>query len=216
MAEATAEQSRVARARLTLALMFVVTQLLFLGSAVWALSEPVGNDPAHPAIKRSALPVPLLWWAGISLVFMTRNQYRERFTRVLCQSGWASGSVYCLLHIAVAFHLGHGWSHEAAWEHTKQAGGYGDGIYANYLFALVWFADAAWACVALDSYCQRPRWLNWAIHGFLAFIVFNAAVVFGSWSSRKWFILLLLFMLAGFVFDRRSERRLQSEGERGA
>jgi hypothetical protein len=54
----------------------------------------------------------------------------------------------------------------------------------NYAFALVWLADAVWAVVCFDSYNARPRWLHWTIYAFLAFVVVNAAVVFGSEGMR--------------------------------
>ncbi len=112
---------------------------------------------------------------------------------------WTLGCVLLLHHIAVAFHAGHDWSHEAAWNHTRQVGGYGDGIYVNYLFTIVWVADVIWMWVAFDSYLTRPRWLHWTIHGFLAFIVFNAAVVFGSSESHELFVVMFLFVLVNYA-----------------
>ena len=40
------------------------------------------------------------------------------------------------VHVAVAFHLGHGWSHAAALNTPATVGGYGDGIFVNYAFVL--------------------------------------------------------------------------------
>ncbi|WP_171469124.1 hypothetical protein [Frigoriglobus tundricola] len=120
---------------------------------------------------------------------------------------WTLGCALLLVHIAVAFHLGHGWSHQMAWEHTRQVGGYGDGIFVNYVFALVWLADVLWAWVGVDSYRARPRWLTWSVVGFLAFVVFNAAVVFGGWGSRGAFGLGLLGAALGLVSDRCRARR---------
>jgi hypothetical protein len=114
--------------------------------------------------------------------------------------------VLLLLHIAVAFHLGHGWSHEAAREHTRQVGGYGDGIFVNYAFALVWLADVVWAWASFRSYVARPRWLNWAIHGFLAFVVVNAAVVFGGERARFLFVVFFLASALGVWLKRRREQ----------
>lgn len=192
-------------------LLFTVVPYWCLAPAVNALRGPVGTDPSNPAIKESARPVVWFWLCGTtSLAFANYRtlQTGHRVIRVASRFMWAFGCVLCLLHIAVAFHLGHGWSHEAAWKHTRQASGFGDGISVNYAVAVVWLADAIWLCVSLESYFARPRWLHWAIHGFLAFIVINAAVVFGSWTARKSFALMalywLLFILVGAVATRRS------------
>jgi len=155
-----------------------VAGLVISFSPVQNFWEPVGTDIGNPAIKGSAFGPVFFWCLGAPIAFVERPWvYGARFA-------WTLGGVLSLLHIAVAFHLGHGWSHRAAWEHTRQVGGYGDGIFVNDAFVLVWLADVLWAWVALDSYLARSRWLKWSVFGFLAFVVFNAAVVFGGWGSR--------------------------------
>lgn len=203
MAETTTVQSQTFMLWVMALLMFTVVPYFLLAPSIGALTEPVGSDPTNPAIKEPAKWVVWFWGCAFMSVVVRSFAFRKprelpgtlRLLRVMTRFTWAFGCVLCLLHIALAFHLGHGWSHEAAWTHTKLVGGYGDGIYVNYAFALVWLADATWLCVAFDSYFARPRWLTWTIQGFLAFVVFNAAVVFGSWGSRKVFALLVLFIL---------------------
>jgi hypothetical protein len=135
----------------------------------------------------------------------------RRLHRIGIRFVWGFGCALLLLHVAIAFHLGHNWSHQAAWNHTQQISGFGDGIYVNYAFALVWLADAVWLCTAFESYCARPRWLSWTIHGFLAFIVFNAAVVFGSPSSRTALAFGLLPVLVLLVLGWRFISKLMNE-----
>jgi hypothetical protein len=154
--------------------MFVIPGLTLL--------EPTGTDVTNAAIRGSAMWPAVFWCFGWPIAFVKREMF------LMVRIVWALGCLLLLLHVAVAFHLGHGWSHEAAREHTRRVGGYGDGIFVNYAFALVWFADAVWAWVSVRSYRSRPRWLHWTIHGFLAFVVLNAAVVFGSWQSRFLFV----------------------------
>ena len=140
--------------------------------------EPVGTDVGNPAIRSSAFEPVLFWCLGVPIAVVKRPwAYSFLFA-------WTLGCAFSVLHIAVAFHLGHGWSHRAAWEHTREVGGYGDGVFVNYAFVLVWLADVLWAWVAINSYLARPGWLKWSVIGFLAFVVFNAAVVFGGWDSR--------------------------------
>ena len=205
MAEVKAVQSQI----VVMVVMVALFWVLLLDQTIDAFSEPVRNNPSNPAIKRSAFLVPLCWMAAVPLAFAKSNEMRTygQWRRLSVQFTWAFPCMLLLLHIAIAFHLGHGWSHEAAWEHTKQAGGYGDGIFVNYAFALVWLLDALWLCVAFDSYFARPRWLNWTIHGFLAFVVFNAAVVFGSWLSRSLFIGCALGLGCIVWADRFNKRR---------
>ena len=117
---------------------------------------------------------------------------------------WAVGCGSLLLHLAIAFHFAHGWSHAAAFEHTRRAGGFGEGLYANYAFAALWFTDAAWLGTFAASYRRRPRWLTFAIHGFLSFMVFNAMVVFGTWPARGLFFAFVFFATRRISFPSSS------------
>src|SRR3954469_4214438 len=127
MAEVKAVQSQI----VVIVVIGVLSGALLLAQAVAALAEPVGSDPADPAIKRSAFVVPLCWLACGPLLFARPANRSGRGGRLAIQVAWAAGCVLLLLHIAVAFRLGHAWSHDAAWEHTRQTGGYGDGIFVN-------------------------------------------------------------------------------------
>lgn len=91
---------------------------------------------------------------------------------------WTLGFLIFLIHVVCAFHLVHRWSHQSAWDATQLQGGYGDGIYANYLVLIIWLLDVAWWWLSPQGYPQRSRWLHIAIHGFLLFMWFNAAVIF--------------------------------------
>ena len=147
--------------------------------AVWlgrAFLQPCGSVPNHPAVVESAWVATLLWFLGISSL--------HRCHRTVTKPVWATGAAFQLLHVAIAFHSAHGWSHAAAFEHTRTIGGFGEGVFVNYAFTLLWCVDAIWLCCDSESDRRRPRGWNWAIHGFMAFIVFNAAVVFGSWTAR--------------------------------
>src|SRR5262245_13675912 len=43
------------------------------------------------------------------------------------------GCAMVLAHVVIAFEVAHGWSHRAAYEHVERVGGFGPGLYANYL-----------------------------------------------------------------------------------
>lgn len=157
---------------------FVVTTslALFLSRVFWL---PTGAVPNHSAVVQSAWLAMILWFLGGVAFF--------RCDRSIIQLVWATGAALQLLHVAIAFYAVHGWSHDAAFEHTRTIGGFGSGVYVNYAFTLLWCVDAICLCANYDRYCRRPIWLHWAIHGFMAFIVFNAAVIFGSWVARGLF-----------------------------
>lgn len=103
---------------------------------------------------------------------------------------WTFGALACVAHIALAMHFQHHWSNAAAYaeiaRQTREMIGlnWGGGLYINYLFALVWMADAAWWWIAPYSRAARGRWLSWLVHGFLAFIIFNATIVFKTGATR--------------------------------
>jgi hypothetical protein len=103
---------------------------------------------------------------------------------------WTLGCVLYLGHVASAFQFRHGWSHDAAYRETAQRTAeafgldWGGGLYLNYLFTVAWVADVVWWWRGPAWYAARPRWLGWALHGFLAFMVFNGAVVFATGLVR--------------------------------
>lgn len=97
---------------------------------------------------------------------------------------WSAGCVLAWLHVAAAFHFEHHWSQDDAWEQTARTTAeivglnWGGGIFFNYAFLLAWAIDAGWWWLAPVAYAQRPNALRWLIDGYLAFIAFNATVVF--------------------------------------
>ncbi|HEX4611711.1 MAG TPA: hypothetical protein VH092_26175 [Urbifossiella sp.] len=134
-----------------------------------ALAGPPGENLRNPAIRETAWLAVAAWALGW-----------PRAWRGTGAGVWAWGAAAAAFHVAVALHAGHGWSHAAAVRHTEETSGVGAGVFVNYAFVLVWVADAAWLALRPQRYRRRPRWLTWAVHGFLAFVVVNAAVVFAA------------------------------------
>ncbi len=126
------------------------------------------------------------WFAALSLKPRPGAQVSDRGVARI----WLAGSLIMLAHTALAFHFYHGWSHAAAVvdtaRQTRELTGlnWGGGVWLNYLFAMIWLGDAGWRIAGAESHARRPRWLAIATHAFLAFIWFNATVVFGSWPMR--------------------------------
>jgi hypothetical protein len=129
---------------------------------------------------------------------------------------WTIGCLAYLGHVAAAFHFAHGWSHARAHEHTAfrtwEVTGWrwGGGIYVNYLFTLVWVADAAWWWISVGAYQRRPAWVDAALYAFMLFVAFNATVVFGAGVIR-WCGLAAVLLLGAAWWRRRAARLLERE-----
>jgi hypothetical protein len=160
--------------------------LYIAGHSIELLARGVQANLWQSGIAESGYHAVVAW--SLFGAFAVWGQYsRGRFPHVWANYGrlfytWAA--LLCVLHVTVAFHVGHAWSHTKAYEHVETISGFGPGIYVNYGFAAVWLADVVWAWVALDHYLNRSRWLSWSLLVFMAFIVFNAAVVFGTGNRR--------------------------------
>jgi hypothetical protein len=129
---------------------------------------------------------------------------------------WTAGCLAYLLHVACAFEFFHHWSHGEAYtftaKQTKAVVGldWGGGLYVNHAFTFVWLADVVWWWAGMESYCRRPRWIEWAVQGFMAFIAFNATVVFASGFSRWFGIAACVLFVAVWVRHSRVVKRLNS------
>jgi len=103
---------------------------------------------------------------------------RERAAR----AAWAAGLLFYLAHVACAFQFFHNWSHQAAYRETARRTGelfgfdWGGGLYWNYAFTAAWAVDVLWP--------RPPGWLRAGLRGFLAFLAFQATVVFGAGWTR--------------------------------
>ncbi|MFO0800285.1 MAG: hypothetical protein U0804_22690 [Gemmataceae bacterium] len=149
---------------------------------VLALTQPPGLELDHPAIRETAWLAVAAWALGWPRAWSGDGVWL-----------WAWGALAAATHVAVAMHVGHGWSHADAVRHTAELSGVGAGVWVNYAFVAVWLADAAWLVMWGVSYRRRPRWMTWCVHGFLAFVVVNAAVVFAADWRRGllWAVLIV-------------------------
>ena len=125
----------------------------------------------------------LLYAAGVAL--MLCGGWREG--RIV----WTLGCAMLWVHVAVAFHFVHEWSHAHALGQTAEQTAAmvgvrsGAGVYLNYLAMLVWVADVAfWWRVGRERYRRRSLVITASLHGFLLFMMFNAAIVFVRGGTR--------------------------------
>lgn len=117
---------------------------------------------------------------------------KRKTPRTFCLA-WSLAWLLFAIHVALAFHLVHHWSHAAAWEATRLQGGVGAGLYFNYAVLALWLFDILWCSLAPVHFLQRPGWIAALIHGFLLFMWFNATVIFAH--NYTW-----LLGLAGWIF----------------
>jgi hypothetical protein len=162
------------------------------------------------------------WSVRIAVVlYVVALASRRRFP-ITSRLSWTSGCLAYLLHVLAAFHYYHHWSHDAAFESTRRqtaevAGlDWGGGLYVNYAFTLVWCLDVVWWWAAPDRYWKRPRWIDWAVHLFLGFVVFNATVVFASGFSRWIGIVASLALPIALLWARRERTHAGPDDQRHA
>ena len=147
------------------------------------------------------------------LLRMDGNDWACRTARGrLARRLWTWGLIFFLAHVACAFHFVHDWSHADAFARTALQGGVGEGIYLNYLFALVWCADVAFWQVLPIRYAARPSWTAFAMHGFMLFMVFNASVVFAVGLTRYVAVALFAALIIRATSRSAHAFRLQRGG----
>ena len=159
------------------------------------------------------------WTIGLSLsaylatlLWRLRSQNRGGPSPV-ARLTWSAGFVLCVLHVLCALATFHHFSHADAFEFSARRTAdtvglnWGGGLYVNYLFMAVWGLDATWWWIAGDQrYERRSRWIEWPIQGFMAFIVFNAAIVFARPMTRLLGLAGTL-LLGASVWDAERRRK---------
>lgn len=121
---------------------------------------------------------------------------------------WTVGCGLFLVHVAAAFHFHYGWSHAIALRETARQTAEltgvasGAGLYLNYLYTVLWVADAAFWWRGLERYRSRPVAVDGALHGFFLFIGFNATVVFEEGWVRWGAVASLVAVIAVLAVAR--------------
>ena len=180
----------------------VVGTWAFLLAAVLAFPSFVPLEGPGDYLIRATVRVALAYYAAALVLMLTlrREEWaaagRGRLARWCWTLAWAAYAV----HVGMAFHHYHHWSHADAVRHTRAVSGVGAGVYISYLFSLVWALDVAWWWLLPTAYAARPAWVGWLLHGLMAFVVFCGTVVYESgpirWAGGVLFAGLALWLLA--------------------
>ena len=192
-------------ARLNAALLLAGGVLL---AGVAALSYAMAHDLGE-VLTRNTIRLALAWYAA-ALILMLQLDARgwAAATPVgrIARWCWTWAVVVFLVHLAMAFHFYHDWSHADAFERTRQVSGAGEGIYTSYLFTLLWVGDAAWWWVRPAAYAARSPWIDRGLHAFMLFIVFNGTIVYEDGAIRVAGIVMFVAFAAAWYLARGAAR----------
>jgi hypothetical protein len=181
----------------------VVGAWAVLLAAVLAAPWLVPRADTGGYIIRGTVRVALAYYAAALVLMLTLRPHewaavtgRGRLARWCWALAWVTYGV----HVGVAFHYYHHWSHADAVRHTREVSGVGEGIYVSHLFGVLWALDVAWWWLWPAAYAARPAWAVGLLHGFMAFIVFCGTVVYEGgpvrWAGAVLFAGLALLLLA--------------------
>jgi hypothetical protein len=191
----------------------VLAWLALRAGQVWLATRGDATGAAD-RLTRGTARVAVLWYGSAAALLLclgpadgTAATPRGRLARWCWTLAWAAYAV----HVVTAFHHYHHWSHADAVRHTAEVSGVGAGVYVSHLFGLLWIADVAYWWLAPRRHAARSVWVGRLLHGFMAFIVFNATVVYESGPIRGFG--LGLFALLGLLWLRRWRTRPAEGGE---
>lgn len=138
-------------------------------------------------ITRNTVRLSLTWYlAALLLMLGSQPADWSAYTQrgIIMRWCWTWAMLSFLVHLAMAFHYYHHWSHADAFERTRQVSGTGEGIYVSYLFTCLWIADVLWWWLNPLSYSNRPAAIGRTLHTFMLFIVFNGTVIYETGMIR--------------------------------
>ena len=163
-------------------------------------SPTAGDD-----LTRHTVRLALLYYAA-ALTLMIRMRRPDWLARSgrgrLARWCWTLAWAAFVVHLGMAFHHYHHWSHASAVEHTREVSGFGEGIYFSHLFALAWTADMMAWWLRPAWYARRSPWVDRALHGYMLFIIFNATIVYETGLIRWLGMALFAWLAAVWTLGR--------------
>jgi hypothetical protein len=154
---------------------------------------------------RNMIRLSLCWYFAALVLMMLLKQSDWTADAPLGRAArwcWTWALASFLIHVMMAFHYFHHWSHADAVRHTREVSGFGEGVYISYLFTLLWTVDVGFWWLAPRRYAARSVWIDRVWHGFMLFMVFNGTVVYESGLIR-WAGLVMFLLLGGLWFVLR-------------
>jgi hypothetical protein len=143
---------------------------------------PALTDSAAPGddLTRHTVRLALLLWAAAAVLMLSLapDEWAAVGRGRLARCCWSLAWLAYLVHLGMAFQYYHHWTHAAAVRHVRDVSGLGEGIYFSHAFTLFWTLDVAYWWLRPRGYAARWPWFDRLLHGFMAFMVFNATVVY--------------------------------------
>jgi hypothetical protein len=172
--------------------------ILGLSLAVPALthSPALGEHLTHNTVRLAVL----YWCATCTLLLLRRADQLARWC-------WTLGLLAFLVHLAMAFHYYHNWSHAEAVAHTEQVSGFGWGILFSHLFTMLWTAETCVWWLAPNWRRARAPWIEYALHGYMVFIILNGTVVYEQGLIRWAGVVMFSFLIGVFGLRNLVKRR---------
>lgn len=160
----------------------VAAALATIWLAAMGCALVLGGDPTRNTVR-----IALAYYA-VAMWFILRLRIEERQNSVpivrLARWCWTLAWAAFVLHVGVAFHWHHHWSHMEAVQHVRDRSGVGEGILASYAFTVAWTIDVAWWWLRPASFRRRSIWISRVLYGFMLFMVFAATVVYEEGPTR--------------------------------
>jgi hypothetical protein len=179
---------------------FAVAFLLLLAAAL-AIPYALASTNLADDLTRSTVRVSLVFYAAAVCLLLVRRSGDVELLR-LARLEWTLAWAAYIVHLIVAFQLYHHGSHAEAVEHVREAAGIGAGIYVSHFFTFVWTLDLAQWWLAPKRHESRSPWIGRLLHGFMAFVVFNAMIVFETGAIR-WAGVVMFVTFAALLARRR-------------
>jgi hypothetical protein len=169
---------------------------------IFTESATLGDD-----FIRGTVRVALLFWCLATILMLLKLQSQ------LARWCWTLACLAYLVHLGMAFHFYHHWSHTHAVAHTEEVSGFGPGIAFSHLFTLAWCADVLTWWLAPRWREGRIPWIDWGLYGYMACIIFCGTVVYEQGFIR-WAGLGMFALLGGVFLLRNLAKRHQVCGKR--
>lgn len=180
------------------AVLFVTVAWFVLLGAVLALPWVAGSaEPGNDLIRNTIRLALLYYVVALNIMLWLRPaEWAATGRGRLARACWTLAWFTYLIHLGVAFHFYHHWSHAEAMRHTEEVSGVGAGIFVSHLFTLAWSVDVVFCWLAPLPYGLRSPWIDRALHGFMLFVVFNGTVVYEAgfirWAGAAMFVELAI------------------------
>jgi hypothetical protein len=198
--------------RLLLVLVWIVLLVGIWITPFASESPTLGDDLTRHTVRLSLLYYGIA--ATLMLLCHSTEWYHCSGQVRSARCAWTLACLAYLVHLAMAFHFYHGWSHADAVRHTQEVSGFGPGIYLSHVFTICWSADVLTWWWRPAYYSRRGGWIRWCLHTFMLFIIFNATIVYESGFIRYAGCVLFLELLAVAWYSRWSARTASLPPER--